>query len=242
MMEGLTLETPERLSNLLEGITSVEHMNFVTSQTFGLIQYLLAYETLAKKFYHDVVLIGFLPENDFTDSNWEIGQKAFYNRYRPYFVGTDGNYKLVYFNEAYFDVQQNDGWQGYLWNKTMTSRTIRRAYAVHHYQTVVDDQIVPVAELLTVVIVTIPFKRDLLNLRDRGTPPLTAWFRQMSKDLGFTYVDLLPILGASPSDWESYYHEYDRHWTAKANALVAKALAPVMEQVLATANARHNNH
>jgi hypothetical protein len=62
----------------------------------------------------------------------------------------------------------------------------------------------------------------------------------MSKDLGFTFVDLLPILAASPSDWESYYHECDHHWTA--NALVAEALAPVMEQVLATANARHNNH
>ena len=109
MMEGLTLETPERLSNLLEGITGIEHMNFATSQTFGPIQYLLAYETLAKKFDHDVVLIGFLPENDFTDSNWEIGQKAFYNRFRPYFVGADGNYELVYFNEAYFDVPQNDG-------------------------------------------------------------------------------------------------------------------------------------
>ena len=57
VMEGLTLETPERLSNLLEGITGVEHMNFATSQTFGPIQYLLAYETLAKKFDHDVVLI-----------------------------------------------------------------------------------------------------------------------------------------------------------------------------------------
>jgi hypothetical protein len=36
------------------------------------------------------------------------------------------------------------------------------------------------------VIVTISFKRDLLNLRDRDAPPLPAWFRQMSKDLGFT--------------------------------------------------------
>ena len=157
----------------------------------------------------------------------------------------------------------------------MTSRAIRRAYAIHRYQMVVDDQIVQAAEPLTkgvrsfyydydqadqaitrytldrlvraadgrpVIIVTIPFKRDLLNLRDRGAPPLPAWFRQMSKDLGFTFVDLLPILAASPSDWESYYHECDHHWTAKANALAAEALAPVMEQVLATANARHNNH
>jgi hypothetical protein len=100
--------------------------------------------------------------------------------------------------------------------------------------------LVRAADGRSVIIVTIPFKRDLLNLRDRGAPPLPAWFKQMSKDLGFTFVDLLPILAASPSDWESYYHECDHHWTA--NALVAEALAPVMEQVLATANARHNNH
>jgi hypothetical protein len=43
-------------------------------------------------------------------------------------VGADGNYELVYFNEAYFDVPQNDGWLDYLWNKTITSRAIRRAY------------------------------------------------------------------------------------------------------------------
>src|SRR6267142_690591 len=97
------------------------------SQTFGPVQYLLVYETLAKKFAHDVVLVGFLPENDFTDSNWEIGQKAFYNRYRPYFVGADGNYELVHFNKAYFDVPQTSSdWLEspflYLWNNTLTLR------------------------------------------------------------------------------------------------------------------------
>jgi len=66
MMEGLTLGTPQRLSNRLEEMTGIEHLNFATSQTFGPIQYLLAYETLAKKFDHDLVLVGFLPENDFT--------------------------------------------------------------------------------------------------------------------------------------------------------------------------------
>jgi hypothetical protein len=63
----------------------------------------------------------------------------------------------------------------------------------------------------------------------------------MSKELGFVYADLLPVLAANVGDWDSYYHECDHHWTAKANALVAKVLAPVMEQVLATTNVRHNN-
>ena len=273
MMEGYTLETPERLSNRLETMTGVEHMNFATSQTFGPVQYLLVYETLAKRFAHDVVLVGFLPENDFTDSNWEIGQKAFYNRYRPYFVGADGRYELVHFNKAYFDVPQADqDWLTYLWNDTMTLRAIRRAYAIHRFRTVVDDQIVQAAEPLTkgvrsfyydydqadqaitrytldrlvrdaagrpVVIVTIPMLRDLLNLKDRGQPPLPAWFAQMSRELGFTYVDLLPVLAADAGDWGSYYHACDHHWTSKANALVAKVLAPVIEEAVALAKAQH---
>ena len=43
------------------------------------------------------------------------------------------------------------------------------------------DRLVRAADGRSVIIVTIPFKRDLLNLRDRGAPPLPAWFRQMSK-------------------------------------------------------------
>lgn len=278
MMEGYTLETPQRLSNLLESATGVEHMNFATSQTFGPVQYLLVYETLARNFAHDVVLVGFLPENDFTDSNWEIGQKAFYNRYRPYFVGADGNYQLVHFNKAYFDVPQTSAdWLArpflYLWDDTLTSRAIRRAYAVHRFQTVVDNQVVQAAELLTkgvrsfyydydksdeaitrysldrlvraadgrpIVIVTIPMKRDLLNLPQRGPPPLPIWFKQLSNELGFVYVDLLPVLAANVGDRDNYYHECDHHWTAKANALVAKALAPVMQEAIVTAKARHD--
>jgi len=276
MMEGYTLETPERLSNLLESTTGIEHMNFATSQTFGPVQYLLVYETLAKKFAHDVVLVGFLPENDFTDSNWEIGQKAFYNRYRPYFVGADGNYELVHFNKAYFDVPQTSSdWLEspflYLWNNTLTLRALRRAYAIHRFQTVVDNQIVQAAEPLTkgvrsfyydydkndeaitrytldrlmraadgrpVVIVTIPMKRDLQNLQDRGAPPLPTWFRQLGEELGFVYVDLLHVLAANVGDRDNYYHECDHHWTSKANALVAKALAPVMQEAVAAAKAR----
>jgi len=55
----------------------------------------------------------------------------------------------------------------------------------------------------------------------------------MGKELGFTYVDLLPILAANPADWNDYYHSCDHHWTAKANAFVAKALAPVIEGAIA---------
>ena len=61
----------------------------------------------------------------------------------------------------------------------------------------------------------------------------------MSRELGFTYVDLLPVLAADAGDWSSYYHACDHHWTSKANALAAKLLAPVMEDAVALAKAQH---
>jgi hypothetical protein len=187
-------------------MTGVEHMNFATSQTFGPVQYLLVYETLAKRFAHDVVLVGFLLENDFTDSNWEIGQIV--QAAEPLTKGV---------RSFYYDYDQAD--------QAITRYTLNR--------------LMRAADGRPVVIVTIPMLRDLLNLKDRGRPPLPTWFGQMGRELGFTYVDLLPVLAVNAGDWSGYYHECDHHWTSKANALVAKALAPVMEEAVASAKARH---
>jgi hypothetical protein len=280
MMEGYTIETPQRLSNLLERYTGVEHLNFATSQIFGPVQYLLLYEKFGRNFDHDVVLLGFLPYNDFTDSNFAIGQRAFYNRYRPYFVGSNGRYDLVHYNTAYFDASQSGRPSDfdpllYLWNNSMAVRAMRRAWAVYRYRTVIDNQVVQAADPLTkwvrsyyydytladlditrytlsrliaaangkpVVIATIPMKHDLENLRDRGPPPLPIWFRSMSEELGFTYVDLLPVLSAHPEEWSSYYHTCDNHWTAKANALAAKVLVPVIEEALQHAKTAATSH
>ena len=75
-----------------------------------------------------------------------------------------------------------------------------------------------------VVIVTIPLLKDLQSLKERGQPPLPAWFGEMSRQLSFTSLDLLLVLAANPSDGGSYYHDCDKHWTSKANALVVQAL------------------
>ncbi len=139
MMEGYTLHREERVSNLLESATGLEFMNFATSQTFSPIQYLLAYETLARRFDHDAVLIGLLPENDFTDSNWKLGRNIFYNRYRPYFVRSGDSYELVYFSKSFLNRDAtsadapNDLFDAFL-NRTNTGRTIRTAYAMIRYK------------------------------------------------------------------------------------------------------------
>jgi hypothetical protein len=270
MLEGYTLKRSDRLSDQLEQKTGIAFLNFATSQVFGPVQYLLAYETLASKFDHEAILVGFLPDNDFTESSWEIGRKIWYKRYRPYFVGEDGHYELTYFNRDALNVPRGtDDWLHkpfrYVWDNTSTMRALRRAYFLLKYQIIEKNKIARAAGTLnstsisyyfdydekdfalvrfilerlmksagkrTLILVTIPLMRDLLNLRDRGQPPLPARFEQLSKELGFIYVDLLPTFAADPGNWERYYHTCERHWTREANAIAAGVLAPVFSKIL----------
>lgn len=97
LVEGFGMADGHRFSDLLERKTGIEHLNFGSSGNFGTTQYYLVYETLARRFAHDAVIIGMLPDNDFWDNDYEFGQQLLENRYRPYFVGEHPNYRLVYF-------------------------------------------------------------------------------------------------------------------------------------------------
>ena len=96
-VEGYGVKDGARLTDRLEASTGIEHLNFGTSGDFGPTQYLLLYQSLAKHYRHDAVLVEFLPANDFDDDDPGFGKKAFKDRYRPYFVGQDPNYRLEYF-------------------------------------------------------------------------------------------------------------------------------------------------
>lgn len=94
-VEGYGVEAKERFSNILEIKTKLEFLNFGSSMNFGPLQYLILYRQLAKKYSHDVVLIGFLPDNDFTDNDsafWSATRPVEYiERYRPYIQKRDNS-------------------------------------------------------------------------------------------------------------------------------------------------------
>jgi hypothetical protein len=98
-VEGMGVAFGKRTSELLQKQTGVEHMNFATGGVFGPTQYYLLYKTLASKFTHDAVLVGILPCNDFSDDDFETGKETYYERYRPYLVGTYPNYEIVYYRK-----------------------------------------------------------------------------------------------------------------------------------------------
>lgn len=85
--------------------TQNEHLNFGINGTSP-INYYLIYKSLAKKFEHDVVIIGVLPANDFEDySDGDEVSLIQFPIYRPYWKNTNKNYVLKYslssVNQAY---------------------------------------------------------------------------------------------------------------------------------------------
>ncbi len=95
-VEGFLVNSPQRYSDLLEAHTGCEHLNFGINSTSP-INYYLTYDSLVRRFEHDVVIIGLLPANDFED--YDESQKLGllrYPIYRPYWRGSLPDVTLAY--------------------------------------------------------------------------------------------------------------------------------------------------
>ena len=104
-IEGIMVNTSNRCSDILEKNTGFEHLNFGINGTSP-INYYLIYKTLAKKFDHDVVVVGVLPANDFEDySDGDEAGLINFPIYRPYWKNSTHGYELKYslasVNQAY---------------------------------------------------------------------------------------------------------------------------------------------
>jgi len=107
-VEGNMVNTPNRCSDILEKHTDLEHLNFGITGTSP-INYYLMYKSLAKKFDHDVVIVGILPANDFDDfSDAEKEGLINYPILRPYWENKSHGYELKYtlasINQSYISL------------------------------------------------------------------------------------------------------------------------------------------
>jgi hypothetical protein len=83
-IEGYAVDEDRRMSSLLEARLGFEMLNFGMT-SFGPLQYEILYDRLARRFEHDLVVVGFLPENDFieNDLDFQSRNRDFATRYRP---------------------------------------------------------------------------------------------------------------------------------------------------------------
>ena len=94
-VEGIGVEPEDRVTEQLEGLTGLEHLNFGTAGNFSSTQEWLLYEHFARDFAHDRVVLFLLPNNDFIENS----ESAFYTpyRYRPYLRrDASGGFELYY--------------------------------------------------------------------------------------------------------------------------------------------------
>lgn len=139
--EGYGLDRADRLSDRLEAKTSVPHLNFGVSGNFGPTQYLLLYQTLAKKFDHSSILVQLLPDNDFTDDDPAFWKRNPRDWYRPLFFQRNGKFELDYIDKKKFE--EADGWNRREFMKGL--RTIHRNYTytsnlIAYFQVLFEDQ------------------------------------------------------------------------------------------------------
>jgi hypothetical protein len=95
-MEGMLVNPRDRVSNRLETATQKEHLNFAVNGSSP-INYFLVYKSIAKRFEHNILLIGLLPANDFQDYSPNVAYSLVeWPIYRPYWAGQYPNYTLKY--------------------------------------------------------------------------------------------------------------------------------------------------
>lgn len=93
MAEGHGVARGERVTDLLEARTGIEHLNFATSGSFGTIQQWLYYREYARQYEHSDVFVFILPANDFEDNDIDNWNKSLY---RPYVRRQDQTFEIYY--------------------------------------------------------------------------------------------------------------------------------------------------
>lgn len=256
-LEGWGLPTEQRLSNLLENRTGIEHINLAMSH-FGPYQEYLVYSTLGKRYSHQGVLVGIFPFNDFYDLDYAVGRRSpgYLYAYRPYLVGAYPAYQRVDYREsdlAHFlrhHIYSYDAvslaWgsiggrgEGFdapaaMKNAQGLVHSFYYDYAPSQYDLLryCLEEIVAAAEGRPVAVVLVPAPSDFLRYAQSGDAPLSRALFELGAARGFQLVDLLPPMATRDPNWEEYNFTCDFHWNAKGNSTAADILEERLSGIL----------
>lgn len=249
-VEGWGVASENRMSDRLERMTGLEHLNFGTSGSFGPTQYLMLYTHFAKSFEHDALIIAILPDNDFLDDDYEYGRIMHANRIRPFFIGTKPNYKLIV-TQSQLQSPGSKLLEQTLLTLTYTGNLIKyfRSLSRHNQATIpanyagyfdfspaqwdrmekVLQEFRRAAPSIPILVLTIPCDTDIQRTEKLGAAPLPPKMQALCKSLGMQYLDLMPAIRATPEGWQACYLKTDRHWNARGNEIAAQAVLNASE-------------
>ena len=122
--EGFGVKHEETAQYLIEKSIGAEVFNFGAAGDLGPVQYSIIFNELAKKYSPDALVVFFLPNNDFTDNDYEYWlktKKTFKSngseRWRPYYKKTIDGYESFIPEGATKTIEAKDPSFGnkYLW-------------------------------------------------------------------------------------------------------------------------------
>ena len=234
-VEGVGVDSRDRVSDSLERATGMEHLNFGAAGNFSSVQEWLLYEELASRFDHVRILLFTLPNNDFLENDPERWWQP--NRYRPYLRAADGGFELFY--PIGFEAAQRDAASAQRRNRMLNASfaarllhwadtliRVRRAegqttpfgYVGYVNYTDLDlerlffsyQKLRDAAAGRELVVVTIPRLNDLLYYEANGE--LGGLAERLSKfaaqELRIRYVDLLPGFAADARERGRRFADY----------------------------------
>lgn len=94
------------------------------------------------------------------------------------------------------------------------------------------EQLMQEAQGKQVIIYTATSPVDFMRY-NQEVSPLSAKLFALAKELGFTYVDMLPLMYAHDKEYAKYYFTCDHHWNSYANKVAADILEPHMNEAFA---------
>jgi hypothetical protein len=247
---GFGIKDGRRVTDQLEALTGIRHLNFGTAGDFGTTQSYVLYKTLASKFDHEAVIFVLFPQNDFLDDLPARSRLRRGARYRPYLVGDYPDYKLTYppgglpaYHELDLRIRSallefSLVARAFEYASTVTQQTIaswtRRGpkTATSFYFDYTTDEfnrlryaiekIKEIAGERPILIVSIALSHDYAQAAaSGGTPPLTRDVKALAARLDIGYIDLIEAL---PDSMENYL-KCDFHWSERGHRRAAEAIA-----------------
>lgn len=144
--EGFGVKREETAQYLMEELAGVEVLNFGSAGDLGPVQYSIIFDKLVKKYKPNSLVIFFLPNNDFTDNDYEYWQKTKKTfksdgaeRWRPYYKkGDDGYQSFIPYNATKTIEAKNPNFANrYLWTHNVY-KTIKFILAQRREQNLQD--------------------------------------------------------------------------------------------------------
>lgn len=242
-MEGVGVEEDQRVGDLLEQETNIQHINFAMADK-GSTQSFVIYDSIASAYLHDAVLISIFPTNDFIDDDPNIGKSV--NQIRPCWKGKFPDYHLSFVPDSSPAQKDYSLWKHFLKTHTYTydalfylKESIRAsfstaAYPKSGYFDFTDEQINRLffsikkikekAAGKKLILISIPSHLDYLSkkpVEQSIEPKLRDFCNQNDVEL----IGLYSIFKySSEKPWETYFYSCDSHWNAKGHQLVAETI------------------